>query len=119
MRRQLFCRFDVSWPEGRDRRTVIDSIVERQIACWTKPLPDWVQSEPVGRWLSERVLELRIAVVTVWVVITEREVSLFWNAPATAKVFLNDSRRNTIIEALRHDVADALDRLVSHVPGQG
>jgi len=112
MNRQLLCRFDVSWPEGHDRRNLIDCIVEQQIARWTQRRSELRQSEPIGRWLSERVLELRIAVVTVWVVITEREVSLFWNAPATAKVFLNDSRRNTIIEALRHDVAGALHRSV-------
>ncbi|MBV8612257.1 MAG: hypothetical protein JOY66_00610 [Acetobacteraceae bacterium] len=108
MKQHLFCRFDVRWPEQGDRQAVVELMVARQVERWTKLVPGASPDDSRGRWLSDRVLEVRVASVVFWVVLTEGEVSLFWNAPIAARVLLTESLRQTILDAVRRDFSEAL-----------
>ena len=105
MSRELLCRLPVTWPPGSDRRALVDARLGAQLALWNERLSRWlVPSRAEATWLSDRVLEIRAAAVTVWAVLTESEVTVFWEAPLPVRLSLSGRRREAMIEALRDDL---------------
>lgn len=104
MNRELLCRLPVTWPPGSDRRALIDARLGAQLALWSERLSHWlVPSQPEATWLSDRVLQIRVAAVTVYAVVTEGEVTVFWEAPLAVRLLVTRSKRQAMIEALQSD----------------
>lgn len=106
----MLCRLPVAWPAGCDRRTLIDGQLGAQLALWEKRLARFlIPGRPNAQWLSDRVLEVRSAAVTFWVVLTEHEVTVFWDAPLAVRLLISQSGREAIIEALQTDMSGLAD----------
>ncbi|ACB28385.1 hypothetical protein [Methylobacterium radiotolerans] len=110
MSRELLCRLPVAWPLGCDRRALIDARIDHHLALWDERLARWLIPErPHAIWLSDRVLEVRAAAVTFWAVLTESEVTIFWDAPLAVRLLVSPSRRAAMIEAFQRNlVGDTL-----------
>ncbi|MGQ8560940.1 hypothetical protein, partial [Enterobacter hormaechei] len=71
------------------------------LALWSERLARFlVPGRPEATWRSDRVLEVRAAAVTLWAVLTETEVTVFWEAPAAIRLLIGQSRRKAMIECL-------------------
>ena len=105
MSREILCRLPVAWPAGCDRRALIDARLAPHTASWEERLSHVLMpGRPAATWLSDRVLEVRAAKVTFWAGLTEKEVTVFWDAPLAIRMIMTPSRREAIIEALKMDM---------------
>jgi hypothetical protein len=109
MGRELLCQRDAHWLKGRDRRALVNGILKTQLARWADQLSRIpLSSPPLVQWLSDRVLEVRGGPVVVWVVITDLEVAVFWDAPAAVRSLWPASKRQEVANQLRDEVANVL-----------
>jgi len=99
MRGQLLGRVPVTWPAGVDRRQMVDAMVDHWLAQWTAGKTN--PPTPRRAWLSDKVLEVRVDSVTFWTVLTEQEISLFWEAPMATRLLLSNTKRNALIQTVR------------------
>ncbi|SDN70489.1 hypothetical protein SAMN05216360_110198 [Methylobacterium phyllostachyos] len=109
MSRELLFRMDVAWPPGSDRRALIDARLDSHLALWTERLSRWfVPGRPEAIWLSDQVLQVRAAAVTLWAVLTDGEVSVFWEAPPAVRLLVGARRREAMISAFKADLSAAM-----------
>ncbi|WP_267428617.1 hypothetical protein [Methylobacterium sp. GC_Met_2] len=57
--------------------------------------------------LSEQVLQVRAAAVTLWAVLTDGEVSVFREAPPAVRLLVGAQRRAAMISAFQADLSTA------------
>jgi hypothetical protein len=95
----------MTWPPGCDRRALVDARLGTHLALWNERLSRWfVSGRPEATWLSDRVLQIRAAAVTFWAVLTESEVTVFWEAPLAVRLLVTQSRRDAMVATLRNDI---------------
>lgn len=106
MRGQLLGRFAVTWPGGADRQRMVDAMVDHWLAQWTagKTRPPTVRRV----WLSGKVLEIHADSVTFWTVVTEQEISLFWEAPMATRLLLTNAKRDELVRTVRDYIEDEM-----------
>ncbi len=111
MSRELLFRMPVAWPPDCDRRALIDARLDTHLARWDERLSrGFVPGRPEAVWLSDRVLQVRAAAVTLWAVLTDGEVTVFWDAPPAVRLLVSPSRRAAMIHAFRTDLGAAAAR---------
>ena len=110
MRGQLLGRVPVTWPTGIDRQEMVDSMVDHWLKQWTagKTKP----STPRRAWLSSKVLEVRVDNITFWTVLTEPEISLFWEAPMATRLLLTNAKRESMVQMVRDYIEGEMHRPV-------
>jgi hypothetical protein len=106
MKGHLLGRFPVAWPLQADRQGLVDGVVAHGMDQWrARKGNSSLAVAPRLRWLADNVLEVCVDSVTIWIVLTDQEMALFWEAPLAFRLLLTNKKREALIRTVQKELA--------------